>query len=97
MKLTSFFFLLQLLKTDVAEFEEKELIRIKKTLDPSECVLDQHEDEDEGMRICRKAFQDIVLQFMRRRQEDHLANILLNSKRPLTLRYSHSLLLLLYH
>lgn len=100
--------MLQLLKTDVAEFVEKELIRIKRTLDSSESLLDQREDdedeEDESMRICRKAFQDIMLQFMRRRQQDHLADILLNSERPLTVvgsqkltqRYSHALLLPLY-
>lgn len=99
--------MLQHLKTDVAEFVEKELIRIKKSLDPSDCLIDQREDEDEedeGMRICRKGFQDIVRQFLRRRQRDDLADILLNSERPLTvvcsqkltLRYSHALLLLLY-
>ncbi|TWW79740.1 hypothetical protein D4764_10G0007700, partial [Takifugu flavidus] len=76
-----------LLKTDVVEFVDKELIRIKKTLDPSECLLDQREDEDEdeedeSMRICRKAFQDIMLQFLRRRQQDHLADILLNRTLP---------------
>lgn len=79
--------MLQLLKTDVAEFVEKELIRTKKSLDQSDYLLDQPEDEDEedeSTRICRKAFQDIMLQFLRRRQQDHLADILLNSERPLT-------------
>lgn len=79
--------MLQLLKTDVAEFVEKELIRTKKSLDQSDYLLDQPEDEDEedeSTRICRKAFQDIMLQFLRRRQQDHLADILLNSERSLT-------------
>lgn len=72
---------------DLAEFMQEELIRVKRSLDPSECLQCIDEDEeDESIRICRKSFQDITLHFMTKRKQDHLADILQNSKRPLTFR-----------
>lgn len=67
----------------MTKFMDTELLRFRKSLDPSECLLDQdkdEEEEDESMRICRKSFQDITVQFMRRRNQDHLANSLQISK-----------------
>lgn len=67
----------------MTEFMETELDRFRKSLEPSECLLDQYKDEDEedeSMRICRKSFQDFTLQFMRRRNEEHLASSLQISK-----------------
>lgn len=64
----------------MTKFVETELLRIRKTLDPSECLPDQRkaedEDEDESMEVCRKTVQDLTLQFMRKRKQDHLANSL---------------------
>lgn len=67
----------------MTEFMEKELVGFRKSLECSESLPDQYKDEDEedeSMRMCRKSFQEIVLQFMRKRNQDCLANMLQISK-----------------
>lgn len=78
-------FLLQVLRKDITSFVETALVRLRKSLDPSQSLLHQYHDdddeEDEGTRICRKSFVDFAAQFMRRQNQDHLANGLQISKR----------------
>lgn len=70
----------------MTQFMEAELVRIRKSLDPSECLPDSwkdedvEDDEDENIGVCRNAVQDLTLQFMRKWKLDPLANSLQISK-----------------
>lgn len=70
----------------MTQFMEAELARIRKSLDPSECLPDPwkdedvEDDEDESKKVCKKAVQDLALQFMRKQKLESLANCLQISK-----------------
>ncbi|KAF1371520.1 hypothetical protein PFLUV_G00277360, partial [Perca fluviatilis] len=65
-----------LLEDNIITFVKNELKKIQKILSPDypECSESQWEDEDEAQRSSREAFLKITLHFLRRMEQDELAD-----------------------
>ena len=79
----SYNLLFQLLEENIGTFVKNELKKIQKVLSPDypECLESQKQGEDEMQRRSREAFLKITLHFLRRMNQEELADRLQSSKR----------------
>lgn len=83
LKLTLHIFLFQQLEANIVRFVKDELLKIKKVLSPDypECLESKREnEEDEVQKRSRQLFLKIVIDFLRKMEQEELAKCLQSSK-----------------